>query len=99
MVETCLNAGLPEPIFEEVAGDLVVTFRKYHLSEEILKELSGRQEKIVDYLKVHEKVNRKICMELLNISKDTTVRELSSLQEKGIVKRNGKGKNIYYVLS
>ncbi len=41
----------------------------------------------------------KICMELLNTSKDTALRELSLLQEKGIIKRNGKGKNIYYKLA
>ena len=98
MIKACLKEGLLEPIFEEVSGDFVVTFRKYHISEEILKELNERQTKIVDYLKVHKKINRKTCMELLGTSKDTAVRALSLLQEKRIIKRRGRGKNIYYEL-
>ncbi len=38
-------------------------------------------------------------MELLKTSKDTAFRELTGLIQKGIVKRKGKGKNIYYTLS
>ena len=98
MIEACLKEGLPEPIFEEASGNFLVVFRKYHISEETLEELNERQKKIVDYLRGHKKINRKICMELLGTSKDTAIRELSSLQVKGIIERAGKGKNVYYHL-
>ena len=50
MIEQCLGHGLPEPLFEEVAGDFVVTFRKYNITEEILNELNDRQRKAIEYL-------------------------------------------------
>ena len=99
MVKTCLKEGLPEPIFEETSGDFLVTFRKYRISEESFKELNERQKKIVDYLRENKKINRRTCMGLLNTSKDTAVRELVSLQEKSLIMRNGKGKNVYYYLA
>jgi len=98
MIDMCLNFGLPEPVFEHIAGDFVVTFRKYHISEEILDKLSERQKKIVDYLKQHKKIKRKDCIDLLGLSKDTAVRELIDLRRKGIIVRLGEGKNTYYIL-
>ena len=32
IIEECLNYGLPEPLFEEISGSLVVTFRKYKIT-------------------------------------------------------------------
>ncbi|MFH1825371.1 MAG: ATP-binding protein [Candidatus Firestonebacteria bacterium] len=98
IIKWCKKHNLPEPLFEEVAGDFVVTFRKYHISDEILKELTERQRKIVDYLKENKRINRKETVELLKLSKDTVVRELIELQRSGIVERLGKGKNTFYVL-
>jgi predicted HTH transcriptional regulator len=38
-----LKYGLPEPIFEEASGSLVVTLRKYRVSDEDLEKLNERQ--------------------------------------------------------
>jgi ATP-dependent DNA helicase RecG len=43
IVEWCLKYGLPEPIFEEASGSLVVTLRKYRVSDEDLEKLNERQ--------------------------------------------------------
>lgn len=99
IIEWCLKHGLPEPVFEEVAGDFVVTLRKYHISEESLENLTERQRKITEYLRERKRITRKECVELLNLTRDTTIRELLELQRKGIVKRIGKGKGIYYILA
>ena len=99
IISSCLRHGLPVPLFRELSGGLVVTLRKYHITEEILKALSERQKKIVEYLREHEKINRKECMTLLSTSKDTAYRDLSELKRKGIITRVGQGKNIYYVLA
>jgi ATP-dependent DNA helicase RecG len=99
IINSCLDHGLPEPLFEERSGGLVVTLRKYRITEDILKALSERQRRIVEYLREHGRINRKECMDLLNTSKDTAYRELTELKRKGITKRVGKGKNIYYILS
>ncbi len=98
IIKWCLEKGLPEPVFEEIANNLVVIFRKYKITEEILKELNERQKRIVEYLKAHEKISRSECMKLLNTSKDTAFRELLALQKKNILTRQGSGKNVYYEL-
>ncbi|TSA46403.1 DeoR family transcriptional regulator [bacterium] len=98
IVEMCLEWGLPEPLFEEIAGDFVITIRKYYLTDEVLKQLSERQRIIAEYLREHGKINRSECMKLLNIAKDTAFRELIALQEKNIIKREGIGKSVYYTL-
>ena len=99
IIEECLNYGLPEPLFEEISGSLVVTFRKYHLTEEVLTELTERQRKIIDYLKEHKKMTRRNCIEALSLSRATVNRELSELRRKEIIKKIGKGKYTHYVLA
>lgn len=99
IIEECLNYGLPEPLFEEISGSLVVTFRKYKISEDILKALSKEERIIMDYLVKEKKINRQLGLQLLNVSKSTLFRVYKSLEEKGLIKKEGKGKNIYYVLA
>lgn len=98
MIERCMKYKLPEPLFEYAAGDFVVTFRKYHMTEEALEGLTDRQREIAEYIQVHKKITRRECMKLLKSSKDTAVRELSALQKRGLIKRTGKGKNTHYLL-
>ena len=99
IIEECLNHGLPEPLFEEISGSLVVTFRKYHLTEEVLTELTERQRTIIDYLKEHKKMTRRNCIDALSLSRATVNRELSELRRKEIIKKIGKGKYTHYVLA
>lgn len=99
IIEECLNYGLPEPLFEEISRNLVVTFRKYKISEDILKALSKEERIIMDYLVKEKKINRQLGLQLLNVSKSTLFRVYKSLEEKGLIKKEGKGKNIYYVLA
>jgi len=98
IIEWCQNYGLSEPAFEEIGGSFVVTIRKYKISEEIMKELSEEEKIIMSHLKVENKINRKIGIQLLGISKSTLLRIFKSLEEKGLIKKEGKGKNIYYML-
>jgi ATP-dependent DNA helicase RecG len=99
MIEKCLNYGLPEPLFEEISGNLVVTFRKYNISEEIVKSLTKEEKIIIDYLVKEKKINRKIGLQILKVSKSTLFRVYKSLEDKDLIKKEGKGKNIYYILA
>lgn len=63
-----------------------------------MKELSEEEKIIMNYLKTENKINRKIGMQLLGVSKSTLLRIFKSLEEKGLIKKEGKGKNIYYML-
>jgi len=98
MIEWCLNYGLPEPVFEEMGGSFVVTIRKYKVSKEIIEGLPEEERVIMNHLKTEKNINRKKGMQLLGVSKSTLLRIFKSLEEKGLIKKRGKGKNIYYVL-
>jgi ATP-dependent DNA helicase RecG len=80
-------------------GVLVTVFSTREKFEEAkILELSERQRKIVEYLKEHGRITRSICMKILDVSKDTAVRELSYLKSKGAVGQRGVGRGICYVL-
>lgn len=98
IIDWCKEWGLPEPNFEYLGSSVVITLIKSKLTDKYLEglDLNERQRKIVDYLKENKRINRKKTMELLGVSKDTAFRELSDLFRKGIIKRIGKGKNVYY---
>ena len=98
MVEWCQNYDLPEPVFEEVGESFVVTIRKYKITEEIMAELSEEEKAIMNYLKTEKNINRKKGIQLLGVSKSTLLRIFKSLEEKELIKKCGKGKNIYYIL-
>jgi predicted HTH transcriptional regulator len=53
---------------------------------------------IINYLKTENKINRKMGMQLLGVSKSTLFRIFRSLEDKGLIKKGGKSKNIYYTL-
>jgi len=99
MIEWCLKHGLPEPIFEEVVGSLVVTFRKYKISGDVLKRFNERQRKVAEYLKVHEKITRSEYVKLANCSERTAFRDLEKLLKNKIIVRKGRGKKTYYELA
>ena len=98
IVNSCLNHGLPEPLFEELSGGLVVILRKYKITEEIMRELRDKERAIINYIMDKGKISRRECVELLKSSSTTAYRYLKALEEKRLITRRGNGKNIYYVL-
>ena len=100
IIDACLNQGLPEPIFEEFSGSLVVTLRKL-LTEEFLKEkgLNDRQIKAVSYIREKGSITNKAYQMLFGVSRTTATRDLKQLEGAGIVNRTGRGKrDLKYVL-
>ena len=100
IIDACLNHGLPEPVFEELSGSLVVTLRK-GITEELLREkgLNERQIKAVSYIREKGSIANKEYQVLFGISRVTATRDLKLLEEEGILKRTGKGKrDLKYVL-
>jgi len=99
MIEQCLGHGLPEPLFEEVVGDFVVTFRRYNITEEILNELNKRQRKAIEYLVAQKRITNKEYRELnSNISDRTALNDLNELVDKGIIVAKGEKRYRYYIL-
>jgi len=99
MIEACLKHGLPEPKFEEAAGSLVVTFRKYRTSDEELEKLNERQRKAVEFLKEHGRITLSEYRNLNpNATEKTAYRDLKRMEKLGMIKGIGKKKGRYYVL-
>jgi ATP-dependent DNA helicase RecG len=72
---------------------------KKNFAKEELEMMSERQRKIIDYLKNHGNITRNICIDILGVSKDTAVRELTGLISKDMIERKGVGRGVYYVLT
>lgn len=98
MVHWCKAWGLPEPTFEEAGGSFVVTFKASRFSEDDLTSmgLNERQQKAVQHLKQHKRINNHQYRELNKTSKNTATRDLSELVEKGILRAVGQGRSLQY---
>ena len=102
MIAACINWSLPEPMFELVTGDLVVTFRKDIFTEDYLKTLglNERQIKAVDYLKINKTLTSKKYAELFSITDRMARNDLKELINKKIIERKGiSDKTTYYILA
>lgn len=101
MVKECLDSGLPEPIFEERNGGILVTFSKDIFTEQLLQQkgLNERQVLIVSHLKIYGSINNAKYQELTQTAKRTATRDLGELVEKSIIEKFGStGKGTMYRL-
>ena len=99
IIQECVDYGLPEPLFEEISGSIVVTLKKYKISDEDLENLNERQRKAIEYLKIHRTISRSQYSKLTNCSERTASRDIDGLFENNIVVRKGRGKKTYYELA
>ncbi len=102
MIAHCRGTGLPEPDFEQRAGQWVVTIWRDWLTAEVLAELglSERQMKAVVHVKVYGRITNKDYRELTGTIIRTASRDLEDLVSKGILRKVGvTGRNAHYVLA
>ena len=100
IIDACVAHGLPEPIFEELSGSLVVTLRKMISKESLMgMDLNERQIKAVSYVEEKGSITNKEYQVLFDVSRVTATRDLKLLEGKDLLKRIGKGKrDLKYVL-
>lgn len=101
MIERCKTAGLPEPDFEQRAGQWVVTLWRDWLTDEAIASLAlnQRQQKAVAFLKAHGRITNKQYQELTGVTDRTVLREFRELLAKGILEKVGEtGRGTHYVL-
>jgi ATP-dependent DNA helicase RecG len=99
IIEWCLKYGLPEPIFEEASGSIVVTLKKYKISDEDLEKLNERQRKAVEYLLKHKRITNKEYREINPYITDrTALTDLNDLVKKDIIAAKGEKKYRHYTL-
>ena len=101
MNEQCAEAKLPHPLYYYESSGFWVVFRKDTYNEQSLKELAlnDRQIKAVLYVKEKRKITNKEYQEINNVISRTALRDLDNLIFKGIFKRCGEGKNVFYTIS
>jgi len=101
IINSCKEAGLPEPEFKEMDGGVLVTIFKDIYSEDQLKKLglNERQIKAVFFLQENEKITNAIYQRINKIGKSTATEELQSLVDKEIFSTSGSsGRGSYYTL-
>lgn len=101
IINSCKEAGLPEPEMREIDGGFLLTIYKDIYTEEQLKKLglTERQIKAVLYVKENGKITNKIFQELTNSSERTATRDLKQLVNIGLFEQIGStGKGTSYIL-
>jgi len=76
--------------------------KKIIIAETFVKKLKSyniniRQEKIIRYLAINDRINNEQCQKLCDSIKRTVTRDLTVLVEKGILERKGEKKGTYYI--
>lgn len=102
IINSCLEAGLPEPEMIESDGGFLVTIFKDIFTEDQLKKLglNDRQTKAVLFVKENGKITNKEFQELAKISERTATRDLSQLVALNLFEQVGTtGKGTKYILS
>jgi ATP-dependent DNA helicase RecG len=101
IIDTCKEAGLPEPELIERDGGFLVTLFKDNLTEEQLVKLglNPRQVKAVLYVIEKGKITNSEYQEINDISERTASRELSELAKTNVLEQAGSfGAGSYYQL-
>ncbi|CDN32630.1 ATP-dependent DNA helicase [Mucinivorans hirudinis] len=106
IVDETVKSGLPEPEFVARQNGLEVNYQRnpMRLSEKGLEtspkvELSVRQQKAMDYVKVHGSISNKIYQEINNVSKPTATRDLAEMVTSQLLEPQGSGRSAVYILS
>jgi len=100
IINSCKDAGLPEPdIIGKDGGVLVTIFKDIYSEEQLIKlGLNERQIKAVLYIKERGKITNKEYRNLSGLSDEGSRIDLNDLIEKNIFISRGSGRNAHYVL-
>lgn len=92
-----LNPEMPE-IKSTKNSTLVTLFSTKEKFEEETYILNERQRIIIDHIRKNGRITTGECAGLLNVSNDTSLRELSKLKSLGLIDKKGVGRGTYYVI-
>jgi ATP-dependent DNA helicase RecG len=102
ILDTCKQAGLPEPDMQEQDGGFIITVFKNNLTEELLSKLglNLRQVKAVLFVKEFTKITSRQYQEINNCSRNTASNDLADLanSKKILVSSEQKGAGSFYIL-
>ncbi|GAA5818033.1 MAG: ATP-dependent DNA helicase [Methanobrevibacter sp. CfCl-M3] len=99
IIKSCIDNGLPEPIFEIKSGSLVVTLSKYKFINFEKIKINERQQKAINHLKIYGRITNKEYRELNpKFGRHTALNDLKDLIKKEIIIVKNEGRNTYYIL-
>ncbi len=101
IINTCLEAGLPEPEIKEQDGGMLVTlFKQVNNKVEWPKKgLNERQEGAILYVKEKGQITNAEYQNLFKVSRNTASRDLNKLVKADFLITNGsKGSGAFYTL-
>ncbi len=101
MIRESVEHSLPEPDFEQRAGEFTVTIWRDWLTEQVVAALglNERQARAVVHLKVVGRVSNHEYQQITGATKKTASRDLAEMLAKGVVERIGTtGRGAFYVL-
>ncbi|MDR0602955.1 MAG: putative DNA binding domain-containing protein [Bacteroidales bacterium] len=100
IIDSCKEAGLPEPELIEEDGGFMVTLFKDRFSEEHLSQmgLNERQIKAVLYVKEKGEITTSVYTKLNAVAERTARNDLNNLSDKQTLKRVGKTNLAKYIL-
>ncbi len=102
IINECVKAGLPEPVFEKASGGVKVVLFKNLLDKSKLIELglNKRQIKAIEFLKENKKITNSDYQKINYVSKASATRDLKELLEryKLIEKIGVTGIGTYYII-
>lgn len=103
IINSCKDAGLPEPEMKEQDGGMLVTLYKDSLTADQLKKMgvTERQVKAVLYIKENSSINNQQYQKINNVAKSTALRDLTQLVTKFklLEKIGSTGAGITYILN
>ena len=101
IINSCKDAGLPEPTITALDGGILVTLFKDKYSTEQLKNLglNERQIAAVEFVKEKGRITNYELQQVLNLSERTILRELDILVKNSIFIRKGERKGTFYELN
>lgn len=102
MIRECTAQGLPEPQFEQRAGEFGTTIWRDWLTNATLASfgISDRQKAAIAFVKTHGRITNTQYQDLTGVAKRTAHRDMQELVSKGVFSRSGKtGNGTFYDLA
>jgi ATP-dependent DNA helicase RecG len=105
ILNACKQAGLPEPIMEEYAGGIQITFMKNEevgekvgkeVGEKVGENLSYNQVKIMHCMRENKHIAIVDMAKIVGIAEKNIEKNIKELKKMGIVKRVGPAKGGYW---
>jgi len=102
IIKSCESYGLKRPQFIEKGGFFSVEIYRDRPNTDRIPAISiiftDQEQQIIELLYKNGKIERSDVMSLLGIRETRAKELLSDMVKKGIINREGKGKNSFYIL-